>query len=147
MYHILCIIPARSGSKGLPNKNIKLFKGHPLFTWSITQAKQSKYVKHMRIVVSTDSKEYLGIAKKYGAEAPFLRPIEISGDLSTDYDFIKHTIDWYQDNSNYRPDIILQLRPTQPFISLNNLYKFLENNFINRLIFKINFIKILSLFL
>ena len=49
MHQILCIIPARSGSKGLPNKNIKLFKGHPLFTWSIKQAKQSKYIKHMRI--------------------------------------------------------------------------------------------------
>lgn len=126
MYHILCIIPARSGSKGLPNKNIKLFKGHPLFTWSITQAKQSKYVKHMKIVVSTDSKEYLGIAKKYGAEAPFLRPIEISGDLSTDYDFIKHTIDWYQDNSNYKPDIILQLRPTQPCRKTSDIDKCLD---------------------
>ena len=68
---ILCLIPARSGSKGLPNKNIRLFKGKPLLAWSIEQAKQCKYYNAMRIIVSTDSEEYSNISKEYGAEVPF----------------------------------------------------------------------------
>lgn len=111
---VLCLIPARSGSKGLPNKNIKMFGDKPLLAWSIEQAKQSKYVDKMRIVVSTDSEEYKKIAETHGAEVPFLRPKEISQDLSSDYDFIKHAINWFKTNESYKPDIILQLRPTQP---------------------------------
>lgn len=126
MYKILCIIPARSGSKGLPGKNIKLFKNQPLFTWSIKQAKESKYVKQMKIIVSTDSNEYLNIAKAYGSETPFIRPKTISGDLSTDYEFIKHTVDWLRDNKNYNPDIILQLRPTQPCRKVIDIDKCLD---------------------
>ena len=75
---ILCIIPARSGSKGIQDKNIKLFRGLPLLAWSIEQAEECKY--KMRIIVSTDSPEYQKIAIKHGAEAPFLRPTKISGD-------------------------------------------------------------------
>ena len=104
---ILCIIPARSGSKSLPHKNIKDFKGKPLLAWSIDQAKNSNYCDKMRIIVSTDSKHYAEIAKKWGAEVPFLRPEEISGDKSTDYECMKHAIDWLQQNDNYVPDIIL----------------------------------------
>ena len=85
---ILCIIPARSGSKGIPHKNIKLFHNKPLLAWSIIQAQQSKY--NMRIIVSTDSENYSNIANDYGAETPFLRPSEISQDSSTDYECIKH---------------------------------------------------------
>ena len=109
---ILCIIPARSGSKGIPDKNIKLFRGLPLLAWSIKQAEECKY--KMRIIVSTDSTEYQKIAIKHGAEAPFLRPKSISGDLSTDYECIKHCVNWLKVNENYNPNIILQLRPTQP---------------------------------
>ena len=91
---ILTIIPARSGSKGLPGKNIKKFNGMPLLAWSIKQALECKYKNNMRIIVSTDDAEYQKIAIQYGAEAPFLRPVEISGDLSTDYECVKHCIDW-----------------------------------------------------
>jgi len=126
---ILCIIPARSGSKGIPNKNIKLFKGLPLLAWSIKQAKECKY--NMRIIVSTDSAEYQKIAIKHRAEAPFLRPIKISGDLSTDYECINHCINWLREKENYYPDIILQLRPTQPCRKVEDINKcldlFLEN--------------------
>jgi len=111
---ILCLIPARYGSKGIPNKNIKMFGDKPLLAWSIEQAKKSKYADKMRIIVSTDSEEYKKIAKSYGAEVPFLRPKKISQDLSNDYDFIKHAIDWLKKNESYNPDLILQLRPTQP---------------------------------
>jgi CMP-N,N'-diacetyllegionaminic acid synthase len=121
---ILCIIPARSGSKGIIHKNIKIFRGQPLLTWSIKQAKNSKY--NMRIIVSTDSSEYQKIAINYGAEAPFLRPTEISGDLSTDYECIKHCINWFRVNDNYNPDVILQLRPTQPCRKVNDIDKCLD---------------------
>ena len=122
----MCIIPARSGSKSLPHKNIKDFKGNPLLAWSIEQAKQSCFSNQMRIIVSTDSKQYAEIAKKWGAEVPFLRPEEISGDQSTDYECIKHAVEWLQENDNYTPDIILQLRPTQPCRKVEVINKCLE---------------------
>ena len=111
---ILCIIPARSGSKGIPHKNIKEYNGKPLLGWSIVQAKESKYVSRMRIIVSTDSMEYKQVALEYGAEVPFLRPSEIAQDLSPDSHMIKHALDWLKDNESYVPDVVLQLRPTQP---------------------------------
>ena len=121
---ILCLIPARSGSKSLPHKNIKLLNNKPLLAYSIEQAKNSKY--NMRIIVSTDSKEYSDIANKYGAETPFLRPKEISQDNSTDFEFIKHAIEWLKENENYYPDIILQLRPTQPERKVSDIDKCLD---------------------
>lgn len=110
--NILCIIPARSGSKGIINKNVKELAGRPLMAWSIEQAKKSKY--KMKIVVSTDSEEYRQIAIKYGAEAPFLRPTEISQDLSTDLEFTEHCLEYLKENEYYTPDFIVQLRPTYP---------------------------------
>ena len=116
---ILCIIPARSGSKGIRNKNIKKLKGHPLLAYSIFQARQSKY--KMKIIVSTDSQEYAEIAKTYGAEVPFLRPSEISGDLSTDFMCIDHCVTWLKYNQSYNPEIILHLRPTQPYRKVEDI--------------------------
>lgn len=116
---ILCIIPARSLSKELPNKNILNFKGKPLIAWSIEYALKCKY--KMRIIVSTDSIEYCKIANKYGAETPFLRPPEISGDLSTDFEYIEHCVTWLKNNENYVSDIIVQLRPTQPLRKIEDL--------------------------
>jgi len=109
---ILCVIPARSGSKGLPGKNIKNFYGRPLFAWSIMQAQMCKYP--IKIVVSTDSEEYATLAKRFGAEAPFLRPAEISGDRSTDLECMQHAVEWLKENESYRPDCIVHLRPTYP---------------------------------
>jgi len=126
MTKILCIIPARSGSKGIPHKNIRNFNGLPLLAWSIKQAQRSKYSKLMRIIVSTDYSMYIEIAKRYGAEAPFLRPKEISGDLSTDIECVKHCLEWLKVNDNYEPDIILQLRPTQPCRKVSDIDKCLD---------------------
>lgn len=114
--NILCLIPARSKSKGLPNKNIKILYDKPLLTHSIKQAKETKYYKNnkMRIVLSTDSEQYAEIGKSYGAEVPVLRPENISEDLSTDFEFIEHMVHYLKNTENYNPDIILQLRPTQP---------------------------------
>lgn len=124
MVNILCIIPARSGSKGIKHKNIKLFNGKPLLAWSIIQAQQSSY--DMRIIVSTDSEEYAAIAKQYGAEVPFLRPTNISQDLSTDFECIEHVVTWLYANEKYTSDIMLQLRPTQPLRKIKDINACLE---------------------
>lgn len=109
---MIAIIPARSGSKGVPGKNIKSLGGIPLFAFSIIAAKMMPSVS--RVIVSTDSIEYSEIAKEYGAEVPFLRPIEISGDKSTDYDLFLHALNWFKDYENFIPDYLLHLRPTTP---------------------------------
>ena len=109
---MIAIIPARSGSKGVPGKNIKLLGGIPLFAFSIIAAKMMPSVS--RVIVSTDSEEYAQIAKGYGAEVPFLRPNEISGDKSTDFDLFLHALNWFKENENLIPEYILHLRPTTP---------------------------------
>lgn len=116
--NILCIVPARSGSKSVPNKNIQLYKKKPLLAHAIDVAKQSKY--RMRIVVSTDSQEYANIAIQYGAEAPFLRPLEISGDKSTSYDCVAHCVQ-YLEHNGYAPDIVVLLQPTSPTRTVEDL--------------------------
>jgi len=109
---ICSIIPARAGSKSIPDKNIKLLAGKPLIAYSIAVARSINNID--RVFVSTDSEQYANIAKEYGAEVPFLRPAEISGDNSSDYEFIKHVLDWMQDNEGYQPEYIVHLRPTTP---------------------------------
>ena len=110
---ILTIIPARSGSKGIPNKNIKSINGKPLIEWTILQAKKSKYFKFMKIVVSTDSSEYESIIKQPSVHV-IKRPKDIAQDNSIDIEFIQHVVTYLKHNEQYEADIILQLRPTQP---------------------------------
>lgn len=110
---VYSIIPARSGSKGIINKNIKSVNGHPLMAYSIVVSLNCKNIN--RTILSTDSNEYAEIGKKYGAEVPFLRPKEISGDSSTDIEFFEHAIKWLEENDNVLPEYIVQLRPTCPF--------------------------------
>lgn len=112
MSNIIAIIPARSGSKSIKDKNIKLLSGHPLIAYSIIAAKLSKKIE--RVIVSTDSEEYGDIAKKYGAEVPFIRPDTYSKDNSTDRDFFIHAIDWFKENENTIPEYWVHLRPTTP---------------------------------
>ena len=112
MADVIAVIPARSGSKGVRDKNIKLLAGHPLIAYSIAVARLVKGIE--RIIVSTDSEEYASIARTYGAEVPFLRPGKISGDASTDYDFVRHLLDWLQCNERNIPKYLVHLRPTTP---------------------------------
>lgn len=111
--NVVAIIPARGGSKGIPHKNIKLFAGYPLIAYSIAAAKESEYVS--RILVSTDDPEIAAVARDWGAETPFLRPAEISGDTTLDLPVFQHAVRWLAENEGYRPDIVIQLRPTSPF--------------------------------
>ena len=106
------IIPARSGSKSIKDKNLALLGGHPLIAYSIAWAELTESID--KVIVSTDSLEYAKIAEKYGAEVPFLRPKALSQDSSTDYDFMSHTVDWFDDNSKDSPDFWVHLRPTTP---------------------------------
>ena len=109
---ILALIPARSGSKGIRNKNIRLFRGKPLLAHSVLQGLAAGCVH--RVVVSTDSAEYAEIARAYGADVPFLRPPEISDDLSTDLAVFQHALTWLAEHEGYKPHICVHLRPTYP---------------------------------
>jgi len=110
---ILALIPARSGSERVANKNIQLLNGKPLIAYALNCAKKSKYIN--KIVVSTDSNEIAMIAKQYGVEIPFLRPKEISQRDSTEMQFLEHMLNWYKRNEKYTPDLIVLLYPTSPF--------------------------------
>jgi len=126
---IICIIPARKGSKSIPDKNIREFNGYPLFVHSIHQAQSSSFIH--RIFVSTDSMEYGEIAKQYGAEV-IHRPDNISDDLSTDYSVFQHSIQYLNKELNIENiECIVHLRPTYPIRStelLNNtIQTFIQN--------------------
>lgn len=109
---IFAIIPARGGSKGIPDKNIKHLGGVPLMAYSIAAARATSLID--RVIVSTDSEKIAGVAKRYGAEVPFLRPSTISQDFSTDLEFMSHAVQWFLTNEGKAPDYIVHLRPTTP---------------------------------
>ena len=115
---ILTIIPARGGSKGIKNKNIKNLCGHPLIAWTIMKAKKSKFIKE--IVVSTDSKKIANISKKYGASVPFLRPKKYATDQANDFVVLKHAIKFFE-SKNEQFDYILMLQPTSPLRELKDI--------------------------
>jgi CMP-N,N'-diacetyllegionaminic acid synthase len=107
----VALIPARSGSKRVPHKNISPLNGHPLIAYTIAAAKDSGVFD--AVVVSTDSEEYAAVARHYGAEAPFLRPAEMAGDTSSDIDWVKHALGHLQ-GQGHRYDAFALLRPTSP---------------------------------
>ncbi len=109
---IIALIPARGGSKSIPKKNIVDLGGFPLIAYSIAVGKMSKYIS--RVVVTTDSMEIAEIAKKYGAEVPFMRPAEFATDTAVDADVVKHALAWLRDNEQYEPEYVVFLRPTTP---------------------------------
>ena len=109
---VLAVIPARGGSKGIPRKNIKLFAGYPLIAYSIAAGLQSELTT--RVIVSTDDEEIAEVARKWGAETPFLRPAEFAADNTLDLPVFQHALAWLKEHENYVPDIVLQLRPTSP---------------------------------
>lgn len=107
----IAIIPARSGSKGLKDKNIKLLCGKPLLAYSIEAAKESG--QFTEIMVSTDSEEYAEIARKYGGAVPFLRSGETSTDKASSWDVVKEVLLWYREQGR-RFDSAMLLQPTSP---------------------------------
>ncbi len=113
MTEVLALIPARGGSKSIPRKNIIDFAGFPLIAYSIAVGLAAETVT--RVIVSTDDDEIAVISRRHGAETPFVRPVEHSQDNTPDLPVFQHALEWLAENEGYRPDIVVQLRPTSPF--------------------------------
>ncbi len=110
---VLALIPARGGSKSIPRKNIIDFAGFPLIAYSIAAGLAAETVT--RVIVSTDDAEIAEISRRYGAETPFIRPVEHSQDNTPDLPVFRHALEWLAEHEGYCPDILVQLRPTSPF--------------------------------
>ena len=121
---LIALITARGGSKEILRKNIKLLAGKPLIAWTINAAKKAKCVN--RIIVSTDDLEISEIAKKYGAEVPFLRPVELAKDETPSIDVVLHAIEQMPGL-----DWLMLLQPTSPLRNasdIDNIFKFCQDN-------------------
>ena len=133
---VLTIIPARGGSKGIPNKNIRNLCGKPLIVWTIGEAKKSKYIDN--IIVSTDSQEIAEVSQQYGADVPFTRPTELADDKTPTNEVIIHAIKWLETNKNIKYDIIILLQPTSPLRKVSHIdaaiQRFLANPYAKSLI-------------
>jgi CMP-N,N'-diacetyllegionaminic acid synthase len=110
---VLGIIPARGGSRRVPRKNIRLLAGKPLIAYTIEAALHSTSIE--RLVVSTDDEEIAEVARKWGAEVPFLRPAELAKSDTPDQPVFLHVLEWLKNNDDYEPEIVVNLRPTTPF--------------------------------
>ena len=125
----LVVIPARSGSKGLPDKNIKLLNGKPLIHYSIEVAQ--KVFSNQDICVSTDSQKYISVAEVTGIQVPFLRPEELANDTATTQEVLLHCIKFYESRDMFY-DYVLLLQPTSPFrnkIHIEEILKVADNSF------------------
>ena len=109
---VVAFIFARGGSKGLPGKNLMPLLGKPLLGWAIEQAQAVKDIK--RVIVSTDSPVIAETAKKYGAEAPFLRPAKLSTDASPEWLAWRHALEWFRFKEGHLPDVFVSVPPTAP---------------------------------
>lgn len=121
---VIAIIPARGGSKGLPNKNIKELHGKPLIVWTIEQALNTS--EFDCVVVTTDSKDIASISKKHGAEVPFLRPSELASDTATTYSAVEHCLEFYKNEMGKEFDIVVLLEATSPMREPDDLSNMLE---------------------
>lgn len=113
---VLCIIPARGGSKGVPQKNIRLLAGKPLIAHTIEAARSSPSVN--RVIVSTDDTGIAAVAKEWGAEVPFMRPSDLALDTTPMLPVVEHAFRWFEREIG-RCDIVVLLQPTSPFRPLH----------------------------
>ena len=120
----IAVIPARGGSKGLKRKNIKLMCGKPLIGWSIDKAKKSRYID--TVLVTTDDKEILDIAKNFGAYVPFVRPAELSTDHASTYEVITHALSYFKKSEKKEFDFIVLMEPTSPLREDDDVDKMLD---------------------
>ena len=115
---VLAIIPARGGSKGLPGKNIRPMCGKPLIGWSIIQGLESQYIDE--VLVTTDSREILNIAKQFGANAPFIRPTSLADDDASSIDALLHAVDYLSEAGRIY-DYLVLLEPTSPLRDVSDI--------------------------
>lgn len=118
---VLAYIPARGGSKRIPNKNIKSFLGKPLIAYAIEQALSLSFID--RVIVDTDSPKIAAIAKKYGAEAPWLRPANLAQDNSQGIDSLLYTLKRLEEEQGYRSNYVLILQTTSPLREPEDILK------------------------
>jgi len=116
----LCVIPARGGSKRIPRKNIKLFHGKPIISYSIEAALKSNCFD--KVIVSTDDNEIAEIAQQYGAEIPFIRPKELADDYAGTIPVINHAINWFIEQ-NEIPKYVCCIYATAPLIQVGSIQK------------------------
>ena len=109
---MLALIPARGGSKGIPRKNVRMVAGKPLIAYSIEQALSSRLIS--RVIVSTDDDEIASVARRFGAEVPFMRPAGYAQGLSPDIDVFRHALQWLLEYEGYDPEAVVHLRPPVP---------------------------------
>ncbi|HSS97647.1 MAG TPA: acylneuraminate cytidylyltransferase [Terriglobales bacterium] len=109
---VLAVIPARGGSKSIARKNAQLFAGYPLLAFSVAAGLAAKSVT--RVIISTDDEAMADIARQFGAEAPFIRPAELSQDDTLDLPVFQHALSWLAKSEGYKPDLVIHLRPTSP---------------------------------
>jgi len=110
----LALVTARGGSKGIPRKNVKPLAGLPLIEWGLRAIAASGVVD--RTCVTTDDEEIAAVARAAGADVPFLRPAELAADHTPSLDVIEHALGWLDEHESYRPDVVLLLEPTKPFV-------------------------------
>ncbi|MCP9787673.1 pseudaminic acid cytidylyltransferase [Cyanobium sp. Maggiore-St4-Cus] len=110
---LLCVIPARGGSKRIPRKNIREFGGKPMIAWSIEAANASECFDH--IIVSTDDIEIADVARQWAAEVPFMRPAELADDFASTNQVVAHCVQWYQDRG-HELTAVCCLYATAPFV-------------------------------
>ena len=125
---ILAIIPARGGSKGVKDKNIRLINKKPAIYWPFISAKKTKLIDE--IIISSDSPKILKIAKKLKIKVPFIRPKKYATDNSSSYSVVKHAIKFYEKQKIFF-DYIILLEPSSPFTDSNDIKKALKKLIIN----------------
>jgi CMP-N,N'-diacetyllegionaminic acid synthase len=115
----LALMPARGGSKSIPRKNIALLAGRPLLSHGLKQIQASRYVH--RIIVDTDDPEIAAVARRFGATTPYLRPAMLAQDDTSTIAVVENSIHWLAKNEDYRPDYILLVQPTEPFVRTSQI--------------------------
>jgi len=111
---ILCVIPARGGSKRVPGKNTLLLNGVPLIGFTIRAAKASKYIDH--VIVSTEDETIANVSREFGAEIPFIRPAELATDTAPLVPVLQDAVTRMREKESFAPDLHVLIQPTSPFV-------------------------------
>lgn len=112
MSETIGLITARGGSKSIPRKNVKLLAGKPLIAYTIEAGLQAQSLD--RLIISTDDEEIAKLARRYGAEVPFLRPKELAADDTLTLPVVQHAVRWLEENEEAEIDVVVTLQPTSP---------------------------------
>lgn len=127
---ILAVITARGGSKGLPGKNIRKLAGKPLICWTIKQALATTFID--KVIVSTDDSKIAAIAKKCGADVPFIRPKALATTSAKSIDVILHALNWLEKYNNQEYDLVILLQPTSPLRTTGDIKQALRLLFVKK---------------